>query len=263
MKRRILSLLAIALTLALAWLAYTLWPDEDLNWSLTSLFLLLLGLGLFYLRYERAKVDSKEIAVIASLAAVAIVGRLIFAPFPNFKPTSYFIILSGYAFGPRAGFMVGATTALISNLFFGQGPWTPWQMAAWGLMGAASGWWGRMRKGKARPWELAVFGAVWGFLFGWIMNTWSWLTTAYALNIDTWLATNVTSLWFDASHALSNILFALLLTRSCLPILQRFRNKLNVTKLEVLPDEKTNADRRTGTADRAGAARPGRNGGTV
>jgi energy-coupling factor transport system substrate-specific component len=134
-------------------------------------------------------------------------------------------------------------------------------MAAWGLMGAASGWLGKARKGKAAAWELAAWGALWGFLFGWIMNLWSWMATAYVLSIETWLATNVTSLWFDAAHALSNILFALLLTGSCLPILQRFRNKLNVTKLEVRPHETTNLDRRDGTSSDCGAAEHDRNGG--
>ncbi|MCX7570574.1 ECF transporter S component [Tumebacillus sp. DT12] len=238
MKRRLYSALLILLTVALAFLAYTYWPDGDLNWALTSLFLLLLGLGLFYLRYERAAVTSKETAVIASLAAVAIVGRILFAPFPNFKPTTYIVLLAGYVFGPRAGFMVGATAALVSNLFFGQGPWTPWQMLAWGLVGVTAGWLGRVRGERVTAWELAGFGLIWGFLFGWIMNLWTWLSTMYPLNFTTWWLTNVRSLPFDIAHAAANVLFALLLTKTFLPILLRFRRKLTTTTLEVLTDEK-------------------------
>lgn len=236
MKRRLLSLVLILLTVVLGFAAYAVWPDEELNWSLTSLFVLLLGLGLFYLRYERAQVSSKEVAVIASLAALAVVGRMIFAAFPNFKPTTCIIILAGYAFGPRAGFMVGATATVVSNMFFMQGPWTLWQMVAWGLVGATAGVFGRMRGEQVRSWEIAVFGAVWGFLFGWIMNTWHWLSTIYPLNFQTWLATNATSLWFDVAHATSNVLFALLLTRPFLPILLRFRKKLTTIHLEVVSD---------------------------
>lgn len=237
MKRRLLSWLLIALTLIGTYLAYTLWPDEDLNWALTSLLLLLLGLGLFYVRYERAKVSSKEMAVIASLAAFAVVGRIIFAPFPNFKPTTYLVILAGYVFGPRAGFMVGTTAAVASNVYFGQGAWTPWQMLAWGLAGASAGLFGRLRGERVRSIELAGFGLIWGFLFGWIMNLWTWLSTVYPLNWETWLATNAASLLFDVSHATANVLFALLLTRSFLPILWRFRKKLTITNLEVLSHE--------------------------
>ncbi|MBL0386140.1 ECF transporter S component [Tumebacillus sp. ITR2] len=240
MIRRVLSWLIVLVALGGIYLAYTLWPDEDLNWAVASLVLLLLGLGLFYLRYERSRVSSKEIAVIASLAAFAIVGRIIFAPFPNFKPTTYLVILAGYVFGPRAGFMVGATAAVASNVYFGQGAWTPWQMLAWGLAGASAGLFGRLRGEKVTPYELAAFGMVWGFLFGWIMNLWTWLSTVYPLTFETWLLTNTTSLLFDISHAAANVIFALLLTRRFLPILWRFRKKLTITTLEVLPHEKSN-----------------------
>lgn len=233
MKRKILTSLLILLTALGVFLAYTIWPTEDLNWAVTSLLFLLLGLGLFYLRYDRAKVSSKEIAVIASMAAVAIVGRIIFAPFPNFKPTTFLVILAGYVFGSRAGFMVGSLTALISNLFFVQGPWTPWQMLAWGLAGALAGLFGRVRGPRVTAAELALFGAVMGFVFGWLMNTWSWLATAFPLNLQTWLLYMVQSFWFDVTHAVANIVFALLLTRTFLPILYRFRKKLTTTKLEV------------------------------
>jgi len=235
MIRRTLSVLLLLLTVAGGFAAYVLWPDEDLNWALTSLLLLLLGLGLFFLRYERAKVTSKELAVVASLAALAIVGRILFAPFPNFKPTTYLVILAGYVFGPRAGFMVGAMAALGSNMFFGQGPWTPWQMLAWGLAGATAGWFGKIRRSRVTSAELALFGLIWGFLFGWLMNTWTWLSSYYELTLETFIVANVSSLWFDVSHALANVLFAFLLTKRFLPILQRFRNKLRITQVEVLP----------------------------
>ncbi|KEO83077.1 ECF transporter S component [Tumebacillus flagellatus] len=234
MKRRLLSWLFVLLALGGVYVAYTLLPDGDLNWSVASLVLLLLGLGLFYLRYERSHVSSKEIAVIASLAAFAVVGRIIFAPFPNFKPTTYLVILAGYVFGPRAGFMVGATAAVVSNIYFGEGGWTPWQMLAWGLAGASAGLFGKWRGPRVTSYELAAFGLVWGFLFGWILNLWTWLSTVYPLTFKTWLLTNTSSLLFDISHAASNVIFALLLTRRFLPILWRFRKKLTVTTLQPL-----------------------------
>lgn len=238
-SRQIATTLLFLLAAGLIYWAYTYAPVADWNWALVSLLLLLLGLGLFYLRYERARVSSKELAVIASLAAFAIVGRLLFLPFPNFKPTTYFVLLAGYVFGSRAGFMVGATAALVSNMFFGQGPWTPWQMAAWGLAGACSGLFGRWRGARISSVEMAAFGAVWGFLFGWIMNTWTWLSAYHPLNLTTFLLANLSSFWFDLTHAVSNVVFAMLLTRSFLPILFRFRKKLTITTLEVHPHEQT------------------------
>jgi len=233
MIRQLVSLLLLLATLGGGYAAYTIWPDEELNWALTSLLLLLCGLGLFYLRYERSRVSSKELAIIATLAAVAIVGRIVFAPFPNFKPTTFVVMLAGYVFGPRAGFMVGSMAALGSNMFFGQGPWTPWQMVAWGLAGYTAGLFGHLRGPQVTRVEMALFGLVWGFLFGWIMNIFSWLSTYYPLNVTTFLAANAASLWFDISHATANVLFAWLFTRRFLPILYRFRKRLTLTTLEV------------------------------
>jgi energy-coupling factor transport system substrate-specific component len=164
---------------------------------------------------------------------------MIFAAFPNFKPTTAIIILAGYAFGPRAGFMVGATTAVVSNMFFMQGPWTLYQMVAWGLVGAGAGVFGRIRGKNVKSWEIALFGLVAGFFFGWIMNTWVWLSTMYPLNFQSWLLANSTSLLFDIAHATSNVLFAFLLTRPFLPILLRFQKKLTTIHLEVIPDVET------------------------
>src|SRR6476620_9195103 len=85
--------------------------------------------------YERSRPPSQVVALVAALAALAIAGRVAFAAFPNVKPTTDIVIFAGYALGPAPGFAVGALTALVSNFWFGQGPWTPWQMAAWGLCG--------------------------------------------------------------------------------------------------------------------------------
>ena len=75
------------------------------------------------------------LALVATLAALAALGRVAFAPLPNVKPTTDIVLLTGYALGGAPGFVVGAVAALASNVFFGQGPWTPWQMAGWGIAG--------------------------------------------------------------------------------------------------------------------------------
>src|SRR3954464_3535953 len=106
-----------------------------MSWQLTSF--LIVGLVLFagFAWYERSRPPSQVVALVAALAAAAIAGRIAFAAFPNVKPTTDIVLFAGYALGGAAGFAVGALTALVSNLWFGQGPWTPWQMAAWGMCG--------------------------------------------------------------------------------------------------------------------------------
>ena len=111
-----------------------------MTWELASFLLLGAVLLAGFAWYERSRPPSQVVALVAVLAALAIAGRIAFAAFPNVKPTTDIVIFSGYALGGAPGFAVGALTALVSNFWFGQGPWTPWQMAGWGmcgLMGAA------------------------------------------------------------------------------------------------------------------------------
>ncbi len=105
------------------------------SWQLISF--LILGAVLIggFAWYERSRPPSQVVALVAALAAMAIAGRIAFAAFPNVKPTTDIVIFAGYALGPAPGFAVGALAGLVSNFWFGQGPWTPWQMAAWGLCG--------------------------------------------------------------------------------------------------------------------------------
>ncbi len=103
------------------------------SWPASSILGAVLLAGFAW--YERSRPPSQVVALVAALAALAIAGRIAFAAFPNVKPTTDIVIFAGYALGPAPGFAVGALAALVSNFWFGQGPWTPWQMAGWGLCG--------------------------------------------------------------------------------------------------------------------------------
>ena len=113
------------------------------NTALLSLMTVVLALVPYFLRFERRHPRPRDIMPIVVLAAIAAVGRILFAPFPNVKPVTAIVIVSGACLGPQSGFLTGALAALSSNLFFGQGPWTPWQMYAWGLAGYLAGLLGR------------------------------------------------------------------------------------------------------------------------
>lgn len=107
--------------------------------SIITLIFVVLTLLIFFAGFESSKPALRQIMPTAVLAALASAGRILFAPIPDFKPVSAICIMAGAVFGRRCGFMVGALAALCSNFFFGQGPWTPWQMYAWGMIGYFAG----------------------------------------------------------------------------------------------------------------------------
>ncbi len=207
-------------------------PISSWNWGLLSLGIISCALLLFYSSIEKTKMTTGEIAVIATLAALAAIARVPFAAFPSVQPTTFIITVAGFVFGPRSGFLVGSLAALVSNFFLGQGPWTPWQMMAWGLLGVTAGWLGHILPRTGRV-GLAIFGLVWGYLFGWIVDLSYWLTFVFPLTVKSLLATMVSSLWFDTMHAVANVTLLVLLGPSMINLLREFRQKLVVHTITV------------------------------
>jgi len=202
-----------------------------LNWGAFS-FAAVAGLLLsLALAYESRGPSAREVALAASLAAVAAASRIPFAVLPGVQPVTFICILSGMVFGARTGFTVGAVAAALSNFALGQGPWTPWQMLGWGLAGASAGWMRGplFRTGRA---GMAVFGVFWGYAFGVITNLWVWTAGFYPPDLRSLLAVEATSLAFDTAHAAGNALFALFLGKDAQRILERFRQRLTVRKTE-------------------------------
>src|SRR5665647_1139165 len=108
-------------------------------------------------------IKTEEIVMLSVLTAVASVGRVIFTPIPSVQPTSFIIIMTGILFGTRSGVIVAALSALLSNVFLGQGPWTIGQMVMWGAMGLTAGLMSPLLK-KSIVFRI-IFGFIWGFLF--------------------------------------------------------------------------------------------------
>src|SRR5215467_1501891 len=106
-----------------------------MSWQLASFAVLGLALVAGFAWYERSHPSTRVLALVATLAALAALGRVAFAALPNVKPTTDIVLLAGFVLGGAPGFVVGAVAALASNLVFGQGPWTPWQMVSWGACG--------------------------------------------------------------------------------------------------------------------------------
>lgn len=191
---------------------------------LLSLVLLAAALLPLFIRLERRPLESRELVLLAVLSAIAAVSRVPFAALPSVKPVSAIVILSAYVFGAEAGFIIGAVAALVSNIYFGQGPWTPWQMFAWGMAGLTAGWlrstWWMKKRGG-----LLLFGFIWGFLFGWIMNIWYIISLPDAFSWALVLSAYVSSFYFDLAHALSNVFFLAILAYGWTRVLERFRRK--------------------------------------
>src|SRR3954453_8550816 len=128
-----------------------------MTWQVGSALVLLLALGVGFAWYERSRPLGRVLALVAALGALGGIGRVAFAAFPNVKPTSDIVLFSGYALGGPAGFAVGALAALVSNVFLGQGPWRPWQMASWGGVGLIGAVFGRVMRGREpNRWLLAL-----------------------------------------------------------------------------------------------------------
>ena len=220
--------LALILVIGVSAFIIPLFPESPLqnfvNWGLIATILVILAVIAFFFEFESAAISSKEIALVAMLGTISAVLRVPFAVIPNVQPCTYLIICSGYVFGPMAGFMVGAVTALVSNFFLGQGPWTPYQMFAWGLAGVSAAY--IRRFGVGRTW-LIVFGVIWGYLYGWIMNVWYWVAFIYPLTVKTFFVYQLTSIWFDTLHAIGNALLLGLFGMKTIAILERFKKRFN------------------------------------
>jgi len=199
------------------------------SWVVASFLVLGLALAAGFGWYERSHPSARVLALVATLAALAALGRIAFAPLPSVKPTTDIVLICGYVLGGAPGFAVGAVAALASNLFFGQGPWTPWQMAGWGgvgLCGAALAALGGRELGRL---SLAAACAAAGIAYGAVMNLSLWVTYSGDHTLAKLGAVFATSLPFDVAHALGNALFCLAFGPALVRALQRFRTRFEVT----------------------------------
>ena len=181
--------------------------------------------------FESRKPKARELVVISVLCAIAVAGRSAFFMLPQFKPVIALVIISGVAFGGETGFLVGAVTGFVSNFFFGQGPWTPWQMFAFGIIGFLAGI--LFKKGFLRKTKEAL--CIFGFLttlivYGGIMNpasvimiqtkiTWKMLTYAY-----------ISGFALDLIHSVSTAFFLWFIAEPMLEKLERIKIKYGLVE---------------------------------
>lgn len=164
------------------------------------------AIAVFFLSFERSKPALRQIMPTVVLAALAAAGRIIFAPIPDFKPVSATCIIAGATFGRQSGFMVGALAALVSNFFFGQGAWTPWQMYTWGLIGYIFGIAAPHEWFDKKP-VLLIWGFLSAMLYGLLLNGWYVIGFVHPITWQTVLAAYAARFPLDLIHGISTTLF--------------------------------------------------------
>ncbi|MGN0078397.1 MAG: ECF transporter S component [Coriobacteriales bacterium] len=193
--------------------------------ALLSALVACVALLVFMGGWEQSKPAPRQVMPTVVLAALAAAGRILFAPIPSFKPVTAICIIAGIMFGKRSGFMVGALAALASNFFFGQGPWTPWQMYAWGLSGYVAG--ALAARGIFERHPRAVY--AWGFtaplIFGALLNGWYVIGFVRPLEPATIALAYAAGLPLDILHSVATELFLLLLYAPWVRKLTRIRDK--------------------------------------
>ena len=198
-----------------------------MSWPLAS-FAIVLGVLLAgWLTYERSRPSARMVAVVATLAAVAALGRDAFVALPDVKPITAIALIVGYALGPLPGFTVGAIGMLVSNMMLGQGPYTPWQMAAWGLVGLAGALLGRLSGRRMGRTGLALACATMALVAKEIMNVYTW-TLGAVHTPAAFLLIAGQGLPFDITDTLASFLFGFAFGPELARLLGRMRARMDV-----------------------------------
>jgi energy-coupling factor transport system substrate-specific component len=212
------------------------------SWPLASFLLVGVVLALGWLAYERTRPSARMIAVVATLAAVTALGRDAFVAVPDVKPITALTLVVGYALGPLPGFSVGALGMLASNFVLGQGPYTPWQMAAWGLVGLAGAALGTLSGRRLGRMQLALACALAAFGAKEVMNVYTW-TLGASHTPAAFLAAAGPALPFDLTDTVASFLFGLAFAPELARLLARMRARMDVSWEAVEPRAEISASR--------------------
>lgn len=203
----------------------------DRVYYVISVLVAIYSLVPFFVGFERRKPQLRELVVIAVLIALGVIGRQAFFMLPQMKPVLAISIIAGASLGPGAGFLVGAMIAFVSNFFFGQGPWTPWQMMALGLAGMFAGLifqkWNRRERKPSRLHKITacVFGLLSGYFYGLVVDLWTLFGYTEKPSLSAYLIVKSTAVWFDTVLAISTFVFLWVLYAPMIKKLNRIKLK--------------------------------------
>jgi energy-coupling factor transport system substrate-specific component len=224
----VMTLVALAMAGAMLYLAIYVPAVLTEYAAFLSFILLLLVIAVIFARFEEASLSSKEVALIGILAAITAASRIPFAALPNIKPCTFLIIVTGLVFGALAGAMVGSMTAAVSNMFFGQGPWTAWEMVAWAMVGIIAGMVGKRIKEEITVTHVIMLGVVLGLAYNTLMDFSSWITF-YRADPNLFVPTFVAGIPFGILHIIGNVVFAAVLGKPVLTLYKRFKRRCHIS----------------------------------
>ena len=232
-KRTVVSIVAVLVLIpATIWFGVARLGDK--KYFFISLLVLLEAMLPFFVSFEDRKPKVRDIVTLAVMCALAVTGRTAFFMLPNFTPVMAIVIIAGVAFGCEGGFITGAMTMFVSNFIMGQGPWTPWQMFAMGLVGFLAGLFfagSSVRTRNMTKLGLCIFGAlICRVVYGGIMNPASVIMWQPNVNFSMIMASYVTGFPFDLAQATATVIALWLVARPFLEKLDRVRIKFGVLK---------------------------------
>jgi energy-coupling factor transport system substrate-specific component len=199
-----------------------------MSWPLASFLIVGLVLAIGWLAYERRRPSARMAAVVAVMAALAALGRDAFAALPDVKPITAMTLVVGYALGPLPGFTVGALGMLVSNFMLGQGPYTPWQMAAWGIVGLAGATLGRLSGRRLGRVSLAFACGLAALAAKEVMNVYTW-TLGASHAPAAFLAVAGQAVSYDVTDTVASFLFGMAFAPELARVLARMRVRMDVT----------------------------------
>ncbi|MDO4541350.1 MAG: ECF transporter S component [Bacillota bacterium] len=229
LKRRTVATGVLVLLLIPATIMFGVYFLDDRQYMAVSLLIILEIMLPFFVLFENRKPEAREIIVIAVVAALAAAGRAAFFMVPHFKPVLAIVIIAAIALGPQAGFLVGAMAEFVSNFLFGQGPWTPWQMFAFGIVGFLTGL--IYKKGllpKKLP-VLCVYGFVMAVTFcGVLLDTSVIFTTASEIKSASAVAIYISGFPVNVVHGVATAIFLYFLTNPMCDKIERVKKKYGI-----------------------------------
>lgn len=227
------TLLSIFVILVLIPLTLFLGTQVKGRWYYLISTMIIIELMLpFFFRFEARRPQARELVILTVMAALAAVSRVVFAFSPYLKTITGIIMITGIAFGPEAGFLTGAVAAFASNFFFSQGPWTPWQMFAYGFGGFLAGMIFHRRRNWAKPYLLAPFGFLSIlFVIGPLLDSCTVFTMLSKFTVKNVLAVYAAGIGYNVTHGIGAALTLFFVSGPLLRKLERLQNKYGILEL--------------------------------
>ena len=205
---------------------------KDRQYAFIALIVAVLACVPFFIFFEKNEQNGKLLVIIACMIALCSLSRFVFAALPHFKPVTALVIITAMYFGPQAGFVTGAMTAVISNFYFGQGPWTPFQMFAWGLIGLIAGLIAPIikKRNAVSMVLLCLFGAFCGALYSLLLDTWTTIWWDGGFNLTRFITSISIAAPVTLIYAASNVVFLAVFAYPMGRIFERIKTKYGIER---------------------------------